>query len=320
MRDLWYLTKKMHCNRWLMKYIHICSLFDVIQFSVFFKQRVTILLRVLLALVVRKGLEWQCCEITTPWMSPLLDRAPVEAIAKYGGGASSNFGNRPYFWSRRCARPSLGEQNVTLAVNICFDIGASFDPKNIEGKSGEWYYDKIVSNRSNSWCDNHIGMWEYERYRFAKLQEAHPPFAYLADNPWQMAPKSHWQQDCQETINHPPKVWAAKIIWYTAVWIQWWSVKPIELWPLASVFVERPCKWVIFHNLWASSGCEPVTCNLVFVFYASLCWRWSNSSIAPTRAISMHWIDLSRQNFSSLLCITPEVQDVTTSKIKGSKR
>ena len=109
-----------------------------------------------------------------------------------------------------------------------------------------------------------------------------------------------------------PKVWAAKIIWYTAVWIQWWSVKPIELWPLASVFVERPCKWVIFHNLWASSGCEPVTCNLVFVFYASLCWRWSNSSIAPTRAISMHWIDLSRQNFSSLLCITPEVQDVTT--------
>ena len=151
---------------------------------------------------------------------------------------------------------------------------------------------------------------------------AHPPFAYLADNPWQMAPKSHWQQDCQETINHPQKVWAAKIIWYTAVWIQWWSVKPIELWPLASVFVERPCKWVIFHNLWASSGCEPVTCNLVFVFYASLCWRWSNSCIAPTRAISMHLIDLNGQNFSSLLCITPEVQDqdVTTSKIKGSKR
>ena len=182
----------------------------------------------------------------------------------------------------------LGEQNVTLAVNICFDIGASFDPKNIEGNSGEWYYGKIVSNQSNSWCDNYIGTWKYKRYRFAKLQGAHPPFAYLADNPWQMAPKSHWQQDCQETINHPPKVWAAKIIWYTAVWIQWWSVKPIELWPLASVFVERPCKWVIFHNLWASSGCEPVTCNLVFVFYVSLCWRWSNSSIAPTRAISMH--------------------------------
>ena len=64
------------------------------------------------------------------------------------------------------------------------------------------------------------------------------PFAYLADNPWQMAPKSHWQQDCQETINHPPKVWAAKIIWYTAVKIQWWTVTPIELWPLASVFVQ----------------------------------------------------------------------------------
>ena len=34
-------------------------------------------------------------------------------------------------------RPPLGEQNVTLAVNICFDIGASFDPKIIEGNSGE---------------------------------------------------------------------------------------------------------------------------------------------------------------------------------------
>ena len=151
--------------------IHSHSLFDVIQF--FFKQRVTILLRVLLALVVRKGLEWQCCEITTPWMSPLLDRAPVEAISKYGGGASSNFGNHPYFWSRRCARPSLGEQNVTLAVN----------PKNIEGNSGEWYYDKIVSNRSTSWCDDHIGTWEYERYRFAKLQEAQ----------WHIPPLHIWQ-------------------------------------------------------------------------------------------------------------------------------
>ena len=204
-----------------------CTLFLMLfHFLSFFKQRVTIFLRVLLALVVRKGLEWQCCEITTPWMSLLLDRAPVEAISKYGRGASSNFGNRPYFWSRGCVQPPLGEQNVTLAVNICFDIGASFDPKNIEGNSGEWYYGKIVSNRSNSWCDNHIGTWEYERYRFAKLQEAHPPFAYLADNPWQMAPKSHWQQDCQETINHLPKVWAAKIIWYTALWIQWWTVKP----------------------------------------------------------------------------------------------
>ena len=140
-----------------------------------------ILLRVLLALVVRKGLEWQCCEITTPWMSLLLDRAPVEAIAEYGRGASSNFGNHPYFWSRGCARPSLGEQNVTLAVNICFDIGASFDPKNIEGNSGEWYYGKIVSNQSNSWCDNHIGTWEYERYRFAKL---HIPPLHI----WQTIP------------------------------------------------------------------------------------------------------------------------------------
>ena len=165
-----------------------------------------------------------------------------------------------------------------------------------------------------------VRVWKISLCKIAGGTMAHPPFAYLADNPWQMAPKSHWQQDCQETINHPQKVWAAKIIWYTAVWTQWWSVTPIELWPLASVFVERPCKWVIFHNLWASSGCEPVTCNLVFVFYASLCWRWSNSSIAPTRAISMHWIDLIRQNFSSLLCITPEVQDVTTSKIKVGKR
>ena len=66
-------------------------------------------------------------------MSPLLDRAPVEAISKNGRGASSNFGNRPYFWEQGMRSAIF----VTLAVNVCFDIGASFDSKNIEGNSGE---------------------------------------------------------------------------------------------------------------------------------------------------------------------------------------